>query len=265
MATVTLSRPFSFLAAADWEWTVTAFSSSAITISDASHKQTFAGSFAESGASVTGTVTSTRYFFDSALVYQVTGVSLSASRMATYADTAGDTQATYAYVLAGNDLINGSSGADALLGYAGTDTLVGGAGSDVLRGGAGNDLLRGGTGNDTLTGESGADIFRFDTAISANIDKITDFNATVQHDRIQLENSIFTKLAAGTLGSANYVEGTGALDANDYVIYEPASGKLYYDADGNGAGAKVQIATLWNGGATHPTASQIAATDFLVT
>lgn len=265
MATVTLSRPFSFLAAADWEWTVTAFSSSAITISDASHKQTFAGSFAESGSGLTGTVTSTKYFLDSVLVYQVTGVSLSASRMAVYADTAGDTQATYAYVLAGNDLVTGSSGADMLLGYAGADTLIGGAGADVLRGGAANDLLRGGTGNDTLTGDAGADVFRFDSATSTNLDKITDFNAAVQHDKIQLENSIFAKLAAGTLGTANYVEGTSAVDGNDYVIYDPASGKLYYDADGSGAGAKVQLATLWSSATAHPSASQIAATDFLIT
>ncbi len=35
-----------------------------------------------------------------------------------------------------------------------------------------------------------------------------------------------------------------AQDSNDYLIYESDTGKLFYDADGNGAGASVQFAQL---------------------
>ena len=38
-----------------------------------------------------------------------------------------------------------------------------------------------------------------------------------------------------------------ASDGNDFVLYETDTGKLFYDADGNGAGAAVQIATLSTG------------------
>ena len=43
---------------------------------------------------------------------------------------------------------------------------------------------------------------------------------------------------------------TKAHDASDRVIYDTASGKLYYDADGQGGAAAVQIAML--GSSTHP-------------
>ena len=53
------------------------------------------------------------------------------------------------------------------------------------------------------------------------------------------------KLASpGVLKAANFVKATTAHDLNDYLVYNPATGTLSYDADGNGAGAGVQIALL---------------------
>jgi Ca2+-binding RTX toxin-like protein len=41
------------------------------------------------------------------------------------------------------------------------------------------------------------------------------------------------------------VNATGtAQDANDHLIYETDTGKLFYDADGIGAGAAIQFAAL---------------------
>lgn len=62
-----------------------------------------------------------------------------ASRLQVYANTPGDTQETYAYILQSNDTIQGSAGNDTLLGYAGNDVITGGAGNDSLDGGAGTD------------------------------------------------------------------------------------------------------------------------------
>lgn len=35
-----------------------------------------------------------------------------------------------------------------------------------------------------------------------------------------------------------------AVDANDFLLYDTTTGTLSYDADGNGAGAKVEFVTL---------------------
>jgi Ca2+-binding RTX toxin-like protein len=95
----------------------------------------------------------------------------------------------------------------------------------------------------------GSDIVRFDALLDAttNRDTISDFNVT--DDTIQLENAVFTTLATlGTLAAGSFRAGAGitsAADANDYLIYNSSSGALYYDADGNGAGAAaVQFAVL---------------------
>jgi Ca2+-binding RTX toxin-like protein len=165
--------------------------------------------------------------------------------------------------LDGSAAINGTGNslANILFGNAAANVLSGLAGDDKLDGGAGNDTLIGGAGNDSLTGGSGADIFRFETALNAatNVDKILDF--VHGGDTIQLENAIFTKLkATGQLSSLNFHASTDAtpLDSNDYIQYDAGTGALYYDADGSGAGAAMQFATLIG----HPT---ITAADFIVT
>ena len=61
------------------------------------------------------------------------------------------------------------------------------------------------------------------------------------------------------ISSANYKVGTAAGDTNDYLIYNPATDKLYYDNDGNGARAAAQIATITLSGTTAP-----AYSDFLL-
>jgi serralysin len=146
---------------------------------------------------------------------------------------------------AGNSL-SGGDGNDSLFGMDGADTLSGGTGNDVLDGGSGNDSLIGGTGNDQLTGGNGLDVFRFSSALSGtNIDTLFDFNVT--DDRLQLENSVFLKLTTtGALSSSFFRASTtgNAADSNDHVLYETDTGKLFYDADGSGAGAKVLVATL---------------------
>jgi Ca2+-binding RTX toxin-like protein len=49
------------------------------------------------------------------------------------------------------------------------------------------------------------------------------------------------------LAAGQFRVGTKALDANDFIIYNNATGTLLYDANGNGAGAAVQIATIGSG------------------
>jgi len=133
------------------------------------------------------------------------------------------------------------------------ENIIGSGFGDKLTGDADANVLYGKLGNDTLTGGAGADVFVLDTATgSANVDTILDF--TSASDKIQLSKAIFT--AAGSLGdlaSAAFWSGAGVVaghDANDRFAYNTSNGKLYYDADGNGAGAAVWIATL--GTTTYP-------------
>jgi Ca2+-binding RTX toxin-like protein len=91
----------------------------------------------------------------------------------------------------------------------------------------------------------------------ANADLILDFTSGA--DTIELAASAFPGLAAGTLPASAFVLGTAAADGSDRIIYDQATGNLFFDADGNGSGAAVLFATL--GETSHPL---IAASDFAV-
>ena len=120
--------------------------------------------------------------------------------------------------------------------------------SNLINGNSAANTLDGGAGNDTLTGGGGADAFLFKSALNpANADRINDFD--VPADTIQLENAVFTGLAAGRLSASAFVKNTSgnAADASDRIIYESDTGKLFFDRDGTGAAAKVHFATIGTG------------------
>lgn len=148
---------------------------------------------------------------------------------------------------AGNTAINifGNEFAQTISGNSGANALVGNGGSDTLLGLGGDDRLFGGAGNDILTGGAGHDRFFFETALTANVDTVTDFN--VAEDTLVLDHAIFAALTAGGyLAAGAFAANTTGLagDASDRVIYETDTGKLFYDANGSAAGGAVQFATV---------------------
>jgi Ca2+-binding RTX toxin-like protein len=151
------------------------------------------------------------------------------------------------------DILRGNQVGNSLAGGAGDDRLEGRAGTDTLLGGAGNDWLDGGAGKDVLTGGAGNDAFYF-AAPAEGGDTITDF--TRGEDRIVLSAAGFG-LDAET--DFVFVSGSGLWPSTPdatLLFYEDL-GRLVWDADGNGAGRGVLVASLT--GVTHLTLD-----DFLI-
>jgi Ca2+-binding RTX toxin-like protein len=166
----------------------------------------------------------------------------------------------------GNDTVTGGAGNDELWGEGGFE-LWSGDGDDLISGGAGNDTLFGNQGNDTLAGgpgrdridlafsdplgdpESGADTVLFAEApSSASRDTIVGFQAGI--DELAFNNETHANLGAAgdfAAGDARFYAAAGATgghDATDRVVYDTASGNVWYDADGLGGAAAQLVATL---------------------
>jgi Ca2+-binding RTX toxin-like protein len=164
---------------------------------------------------------------------------------------------------AGNDIMWGEVGNDSMYGDTGNDQIVGGVGNDQILGGAGNDQIEGGAGNDRIVGEAGNDIiwgeagkdlligglgqdqFSFDSKLGlSNIDIIADYKVGLGGDTLALDTIIFKSLAGITDVTKNFIVGSRALDSNDYLIFNPKTSVLSYDANGSGAGGAVSFVIL---------------------
>ena len=120
--------------------------------------------------------------------------------------------------------------------------LTGNELDQTIIGNLGANRIDGKGGIDSLFGKAGADTFIFSTAPGpGNVDTIQDYNAL--YDTIALDDAIFGG-TVGALAAGAFALGTAASQLDDRVIYDPASHKLYYDADGSGAGAAIHFATL---------------------
>jgi len=153
---------------------------------------------------------------------------------------------------AGDDYLDALAGNDNLDGGNGNDTLAGGEGNDVLTGGAGNDVLVGWKGKDTLTTGAGNDIVKLYHFGTDNAPVVKDFKSG--EDKLKFVSGLeastqltgaYTSLAAGfTADNLVAAAGAKAQEANDFLLFDTKTGKLYYDADGVGAGAAELVATL---------------------
>jgi len=134
--------------------------------------------------------------------------------------------------------------------------LAGNEMGQYLFGNAGANVLDGKLGNDILIGFGGADTFAFTTLPGAsNVDRIVDFASG--EDKIALRAFIYNALPVGALNADSFHVGSAAHDADDRIIYDSATGDLYYDQDGIGGHAPVLFARLDG----HPS---LSASDFAV-
>lgn len=132
--------------------------------------------------------------------------------------------------------------------------IVGNNQKNILKGMDGNDTLDGGKGSDRLTGGDGADRFVFSSApsIADNTDIITDF-IRADGDKIHLSQEIFADFETGRISGDAFYAAPGAKRATEdgqFLIYDSASGALFYDAEGPDGRGPIQIAQLGIG--DHP-------------
>jgi Ca2+-binding RTX toxin-like protein len=144
-----------------------------------------------------------------------------------------------------DDRIEGNDVSFKLIGRGGNDILEGGSGTGFLKGGKGNDWLSSGDGQETMSGGQGEDVFLF--ALSSLspptvIDKIKDF--APGEDLIALWPDPTAGLLPGFLLPEQFHKGTSATDAEQIIIYDKQTGRLFYDADGTGIEAQFQFAKL---------------------
>jgi serralysin len=163
----------------------------------------------------------------------------------------------------------GSGGDDIILGKWTSDYLMGAWGNDFIAGRNGDDRLDGGVGADVLHGGPGADQFIFNDiqtepydedsfiVFAGPSDLIQDF--TPGTDKLSFEDGAFgtwrgvvwngTEWAVPEWGAAEdwFYAASGATsshDASDRLVYDTASGNLYYDFDGDGETGAIQVAQL---------------------
>lgn len=148
---------------------------------------------------------------------------------------------------------------DTFNGKAGSDWIIGGLGDDILKGGKGNDLLSDSYGHNKMYGGEGNDVFSFVMTSSEDysaVSKIKDFKAgkdVIGLTFYEEENA----LPYGYLGSQYFHKGKSATTADEHIIYDKSSGKIYYDVDGSGSEAQLLFAKVKAGTSLH-------ADDFMV-
>ena len=137
----------------------------------------------------------------------------------------------------GNELDNTITGNNA------SNVLSGKRGNDTLLGEGGNDRLVGGVGDDILTGGDGADRF-YRWRSGTGVDTITDFQ--VGEDLLCFSAKGFggDLVRGGVLGEEQFSLGTSATTESNRFIYDTDTGNLFFDIDGTGDRAQVQIANL---------------------
>lgn len=145
----------------------------------------------------------------------------------------------------------GSKGDDIMLAVA--KSVKGGDGDDVIlssvraktvKGEDGDDLIFAGPGNDKLFGGKGRDTFLFGSP-EDGIDRIRDFEAG--KDKIGFIPSSEFSALGDAVDSTEFVIGSAAASADHHIIYDDATGRLYWDEDGAGGTAQVEIARLDKG------------------
>lgn len=120
------------------------------------------------------------------------------------------------------------------------------SGANIIMGTTGNDTISGTSGQDAIYGNGGSNVFILNGPLNGVPDYFMDFNPAT--DKFAFINTVFTSLwAMDPIGADTFQLGTTSSDHNNHVLYDSATGQIWYDPDGNGTAAKVLIAKVQPG------------------
>ena len=204
--------------------------------------------FSGGGPPAAGTINRFVVATEAGLVYDISGLALSAVAFRGWV-VAGDNASAKIAIFAGADQITGSGFDDRLRGFAGSDTITTGAGADFVDGGDGDDQVFAGSGADTIVDPGGANYLRGDegddTIVGgANFD---DINGNMGNDT-----------ASGGLGDDWVVGGKD----ND-VLFGDDGGDLVYGNLGDDSCDGGSGADTMRGGQGFDTLSGGGGADFI--
>ena len=99
--------------------------------------------------------------------------------------------------------------------------------------------------SDRFIGGAGEDRFLFNGPLGqAHADRLVDFESGV--DRVQLATALFGVDAPGQIAAGSFALSSRgqAAEADDRIIFNPVTGRLFFDPDGSGAAERQLIAVL---------------------
>ncbi|WP_164938261.1 beta strand repeat-containing protein [Bradyrhizobium guangzhouense] len=148
---------------------------------------------------------------------------------------------------------NNATTATTLTAASGGSILLATQGNETINGGAGNDILvTSSLGNHVLTGGGGDDIFAFRLP-PANPNQITDFNDTIEHDRIAISASNFGGgITAGMdVNSTFETSADNAFSGAAEFHFDTGNQTLYFSADGT-QGSAIAVVAVQAGAVINP-------------
>lgn len=197
----------------------------------------------ENGVVTGGTIRAFTAFVGGERLMKASGYKLDFSELA---DSLGQNE-SFLQLMFTADRAIGSKGDDTIFAVAksiksgdGDDFIVSSFRNKTIKAGDGDDTIIAGLGNDNLHGGKGRDVFVFQTPLDG-VDRIRDFE--VRKDKIAFAPNGFDPLG-DTVDAAEFVIGPAATTADHRIIYDDATGRLYWDEDGVGGAAQVALARL---------------------
>lgn len=141
------------------------------------------------------------------------------------------------------EIIEGSTFDDDIRGDANANILNGGKSDDVLVGRDGDDTLNGGEGDDWLTGGKGNDKFVFDLSGRGDFgDVVTDF--THGQDKLAIDGSDYNIATADKTVTLVVGADPVATSTKGTFLFESDNGRLWFDADGKGTVADLELVAI---------------------